>query len=189
MAWWSCGVPAGGRLELPPERCALLEKSYVKMYDRVRGMMADAYDEHVAFEERLARLSKQRPGMDQYIPKRRNQLSLYTEQELKRWFESSGYTMADLNKTDERQAARETRSAQCARLQAAPRFAYGLRYPSPFSCMDTPVTPRAAHGATDDVTNRPYGSLSAAGQLCRLAQKRPILSPPSPLAPVQAACM
>ena len=111
-------VACGGRLELPPERCALLEKRCVRLLDRVRSIMVEQYDEHCAFEVRLEKCVSEHPSVKPFVEKRRNMLSLYTEKELKRWFESSGYTSPDLHKTDEREAARGTRSETLARLQS-----------------------------------------------------------------------
>lgn len=44
-------------------------------------------------------------------------LSVFTDKELKRWFESSGYSSPDLNKTDERQKARKQRAEETFKLQ------------------------------------------------------------------------
>ena len=81
-------VSCGGRFEVVPERCAVLERRQVALLQRVRGEMKHAYDEHVAYEARLRRMCEQHGAMVQYVPKRRGMLSVYTEKELKRWFES-----------------------------------------------------------------------------------------------------
>ena len=106
------------RFEVPPERCALLERRCVQLLDRVRGMMDERYRAHVAFERRLEEGCQRRADMRQHVGKRRNALSLYTATELQRWFESSGYTMPDLRKTEEREAARTTHDETCAKLQS-----------------------------------------------------------------------
>jgi hypothetical protein len=101
----------------------------VRLLDRVRAIMTEAYDEHTAFELRLERCASERPEMRQFIDKRRNVLSVYTEKELKSWFASSGYTMVDLKKTDERSASRKTRDEELARLQFhLQRLWYELQY-------------------------------------------------------------
>lgn len=110
-------VSCGGRFELPPERCAALERRYVALLRRVRSAMADRYDEHVAYESRLSRMCKEHLGVAQHVAKRRALLSVFTEKELKKWFESSGFNSPDFNKTEERQRARKARDEKLARLQ------------------------------------------------------------------------
>ena len=44
-------------------------------------------------------------------------LSVFTEKELHKWFESQGYQSPPLNKTDERRAARERHYDRICRLQ------------------------------------------------------------------------
>ena len=80
--------------------------------------MGEAYDAHTAFEARLERLCTQHPSMRQHVHKRRQVLSVYTDKELTRWFETSGYSMPELRKTDERLASRRTRADELARLQS-----------------------------------------------------------------------
>ena len=110
-------VSCGGRFEVPPDRCALLERRQVGLLRRIRATMQETYDEHAEFEANLARLRREHPAVDQYVDKRRSMLSVFTPKELKRWFESSGYNSPELRKTDERHAARRTRAEGLARLQ------------------------------------------------------------------------
>lgn len=111
-------VACGGRFEVAPERCALLERRYVRLLDRVRVLMAERHAEHALFERRLAALCREYSSMTANVDKRLFNLSVYTERELKGWFMSSGFTSPDLNKIDERQAARATRAEELARLQS-----------------------------------------------------------------------
>ena len=111
-------VACGGRFELPPERCALLERRYVRLLDRVRDIMSEIYQEHLLFKTRVAALNVEYPGMSQHMDKRLFNLSVYTERELRTWFSSGGYTTPNLGKTDERQIARNTRTEELHRLQS-----------------------------------------------------------------------
>ena len=99
------------------ERIGSLEPELMWALAERNGLTLPFDDEHVAYEERLARMIRQYPHVSQFVDKRRQMLSVYTEKELKKWFETSGYGSPDLKKTDERQAARKTRDEEICRLQ------------------------------------------------------------------------
>jgi len=111
------GETCGGRFESPPEGCALLGRPQVALLRRMSTLMNEAYEEHTAYEMRLNKMMREHPAVNQYVEKRRAMLSVFTDKELKRWFESSGYSSPDLNKTDERQKARKQRAEETFKLQ------------------------------------------------------------------------
>ena len=57
------------KVELPPERCALLEKRCVRLLDRVRSIMVEQYDEHCAFEVRLEKCCSEHPSVKPFVEK------------------------------------------------------------------------------------------------------------------------
>ena len=110
-------VSCGGRFETAPERSALLESRLIALTRRIRNSMNEAYEETAGFEVRLSKLRVEFSAMNQYVDKRLPTLCLYTEKELRKWFQSSGYDSPNLNKTDELKKARRLRDESLARLQ------------------------------------------------------------------------
>ena len=80
----------GGRFETPPERCAILERRQLKLLRVVREEMAGMHTAHADYEARLEELCRQHSHIRQFVGRRRDMLSVYSNKELKEWFESGG---------------------------------------------------------------------------------------------------
>ena len=112
-----CLGGGGGRFEAPPERCALVDRRMSRLVEMVRDEMGAAWEAHLLYQGRLAALCTAHPHMRQFVDKRVEMLSVFTEKELKQWFESGGYNSPKLDKTDERKAALNRQHERLCKLK------------------------------------------------------------------------
>ena len=94
------GVSRGGRFELPPVRCAVLERRAVALLRKLRAEMGEARNEHELYMARLNSLRREFSHVSQFVDSRLDMLSVFTEKELRKWFSSGGFSSPDLRVTD-----------------------------------------------------------------------------------------